>query len=179
MVDMDVSYVTDEFIRQMGRGETNPTRAHRLAQAMTMDAATSAAVAEFSAISRGANVERDMMTWLEQMYNLQVEPCTLNIMSQKWNSQRMCHEDVAEPVFAISPHQWLWGLCHAGEKQFVRTMLGRDGTVEDVERAALEFWEMAVQQPWGAGHVALKDMQNFDLERLSSCTYFFACLSVC
>ena len=71
--EMPVSNVMDEFITQIGRGETSVAASHRMNNAMKSDGVSGPAVEEFSKIRTGGNTERDLTKWLSSKFKMQME----------------------------------------------------------------------------------------------------------
>lgn len=64
-------------------------------------------------------------------------------------------QSVLVPI--ILPHEIFAAVYNAGPEQWRRSMIGENGT-----EGVMEWWENAMQTPWGATHPALADAEHLD-----------------
>ena len=64
-------------------------------------------------------------------------------------------QSVLVPI--ILPHEIFAAVYNAGPEQWRRSMIGENDT-----EGVMEWWENAMQTPWGATHPALADAEHLD-----------------
>jgi len=146
-----------ELVDGLSLGDASIQRSHRLATACKADGGAREAVLQFATLGADGrhpqNIERDLHVWLRNLHNLELEP--YYIPFQLFHPVKLEIQTVQVPV--IAPHEWFRALWRKGLATFRQILLA-----DNPPAIVLEWWERAMQQPWGSKHPAAEDPSLLD-----------------
>lgn len=150
MEDMPTSATAECFITAIGTGTSHVNAVANMARALAADGVTVEAVKCFASLgasgSCSSNTERDMHTWLSQLYDTRLEPYFLHMTLPSRSS--LAPIPVILPVLPI--HEMFHTLFLNGA-QFEVSMLGAGG-----HGSVSTFWQNLSQEEWDTPHHVLE-----------------------
>lgn len=142
------SGTTDALLDCIAKGSVSVAEAHRLARTIKKDGLSQSSLDAFCSLGADGlhsnNLERDLHNWMVQPFGLKLETSFITL--------KLCEAGYENPqptdVPILAPHDWLFAAYHSG--RWEQSMTGPRG-----EKAVSDFWEWALEQPWGAMHPVL------------------------
>ena len=144
----------NRLLETVGAGHSSVAASQLLAESVTADNAQIPALMHYSTLggtgttSHAANTERDLHRWLKNDTFLDLEPYSITFPLYTDFSDRPVNIEIS----VIAPHELIYAMYKCSEELFNKCFL-EDGNTDCI----LEYWENALEQPWGCSHPVAQD----------------------